>query len=158
LNFETYPLFYRAPFGDLAIQCTETTLLNITFLASPSFPSTAKFPLAGEIFAQLDAYFKAADFVFDLPFVIKGTPHQQAVWRAIETISIGQTRSYGVLAAEIGSSAQAVGQACGNNPIPIIIPCHRVVAKTGLGGFFHQKQGQAVNIKHWLLQHEQSVC
>ena len=66
----------------------------------------------------------------------------------------GQTRQYGELAAQIGSSARAVGQACGNNPIPVVIPCHRVVGKSGMGGFMHHSGGYALDIKRWLLAHE----
>jgi methylated-DNA-[protein]-cysteine S-methyltransferase len=146
---------YRAPFGVLGIQCSEQQLLSLTFLPDVSLLPPAQHALAREVSAQLDAYLKAADFVFDLPFQLAGTPHQQAVWRAMRAIPCGQTRRYGELASEIGSSAQAVGQACGHNPLPIVVPCHRVVAKTGLGGFFHRQDSDALNIKRWLLQHEQ---
>jgi methylated-DNA-[protein]-cysteine S-methyltransferase len=67
----------------------------------------------------------------------------------------GKTRSYGELAAELKSAAQAIGQACGTNPIPIIIPCHRVVGKAGLGGFMKHADGDPLEIKRWLLDHEQ---
>lgn len=67
----------------------------------------------------------------------------------------GQTRSYGELAAQLKSGAQAVGQACGANPIPVIIPCHRVVGKSGLGGFMRHANGAPLDIKRWLLAHEQ---
>ena len=67
----------------------------------------------------------------------------------------GETRSYGDLAAELKSGAQAVGQACGANPIPIIIPCHRVVGKAGLGGFMRDASGPSLDIKRWLLKYEQ---
>jgi methylated-DNA-[protein]-cysteine S-methyltransferase len=72
----------------------------------------------------------------------------------MQDIPCGQTRTYGEMAAQIGSSAQAVGQACGSNPVPVVIPCHRVVSKLGLGGFMRHAEGEALDIKRWLLAHE----
>ena len=69
-------------------------------------------------------------------------------------IPCGHVLTYGEIAAQLGSSPRAVGQACGNNPIPIVIPCHRVVAKSGMGGFMHHNGGFALDIKRWLLAHE----
>lgn len=118
---------------------------------------------------QLDAYFGGRLKDFDLPLAPEGGPFNQAVWREMQAIGYGETRTYGEIAAAIsedllpglkltGSSkpghshAQAVGQACGANPIPILIPCHRVVAANGrLGGF---SGGRGVDTKRWLLIHE----
>ena len=72
----------------------------------------------------------------------------------MRAIRSGKVQSYGDLAARIGSASLAVGQACGNNPIPIVIPCHRVVGKSGIGGFAKQRDGHMVDIKRWLLAHE----
>ncbi len=85
--------------------------------------------------AQLRAYLNGERDQFDLPLRPEGSEFQQSVYRAMQAIPKGQTRSYGDLATDIGAPAQAIGQACGSNPIPIIIPCHRVVAGNGLGGF-----------------------
>ena len=85
---------------------------------------------------QLERYFDGDGRPFELPLAPAGTPFQQAVWRAMSEIPAGQTRSYGELAAAVGSAARAVGGACGANPIPIIVPCHRVLAAGGaLGGY-----------------------
>ena len=104
---------------------------------------------------QLLAYFENPDSRFDIPLRLNGTAHQTKVWQAMCAIPRGETRSYGELAATLQSCAQAVGQACGANPVPIIIPCHRVVGKAGLGGFMHHSGGYALDIKRWLLAHEQ---
>jgi methylated-DNA-[protein]-cysteine S-methyltransferase len=82
------------------------------------------------------------------------TAHRQKVWQAMLNIPRGQTRSYGELAAGLHSCAQAVGQACGANPIPIIIPCHRIVGSAGLGGFMKSTGNAQLDIKRWLLKHE----
>jgi len=143
-----------APFGKLGIRCSDADLLGIKFLSTRvrELPPTS--PMAREICRQLQAYLAHADFEIDLPFELDGTHHQCKVWQAMLAIPCGQTRSYGELAAQIDSGAQAVGQACGSNPIPLVIPCHRVVGKTGLGGFMHRADSTALDIKRWLLAHE----
>ncbi|WP_298436136.1 methylated-DNA--[protein]-cysteine S-methyltransferase [uncultured Jannaschia sp.] len=105
-----------------------------------------------EVRAQLAAYFDGRLTRFDLALAPGGTPFQQEVWRALRDIPQGRTRSYGEIAAAIGrpKGAQAVGQANGANPIPIVIPCHRVVANDGgIGGF-----SGGLDIKRRLLAHE----
>ena len=89
--------------------------------------------------AELAAYFAGARLDFDLPTAPAGTPHDRKVWRAMQQIPAGQTRTYGEVARAISSSPRAVGNACGRNPIPIVIPCHRIVAAGGaLGGYSGQ--------------------
>lgn len=102
---------------------------------------------------QLVSYLKQPTTFFDLPLDQQGTVFQQKVWQAIATIPCGQTRTYGELALQIGSGPRAVANACGANQLPLVIPCHRVVAKNGLGGFMQGKQN-SLAIKKWLLQHE----
>ena len=84
-----------------------------------------------------------------------GTLFQQRVWRALRRIPSGQVRSYGQPRAHFGTSARAVGGARRANPIPVLIPCHRVVSATGEGGFMGKTAGRAMTIKRWLLHHEQ---
>ncbi|GAB4118364.1 MAG: methylated-DNA--[protein]-cysteine S-methyltransferase [Sideroxydans sp.] len=143
-----------APFGKLAILCSDEDLLGVEFVSAHMKAQPPTSPMAREICDQLAAYFADAGFEFDLPFTLDGTHHQCKVWQAMLDIPRGETLTYGELAQWIGSSARAVGQACGNNPIPIIIPCHRVVSASGLGGFMHHAEGDALAIKRWLLAHE----
>jgi len=98
--------------------------------------------------AQLDAYFDGALKEFDLPLAPAGTTYRRAVWQALCDIPYGETRSYRVIAAKAGGSARSVGQANGRNPIPLIIPCHRVVATTHIGGY---SGGEGLPTKRWLL-------
>ncbi len=89
--------------------------------------------------AELAAYFAGEPYSFDLPVAPAGTAHDRKVWRAMQDIPPGETRTYGDIARAIGSGAQAVGNACGRNPIPIVIPCHRIVGANGaLGGYSGQ--------------------
>jgi methylated-DNA-[protein]-cysteine S-methyltransferase len=76
------------------------------------------------------------------------------VWERVQSIPRGQTRSYMDIARELRSGPRPVGMACGANRIPLVIPCHRVVASRGIGGFMHSRGGHAIEIKRWLLRHE----
>ncbi len=144
----------HTPFGVLGISCSDEALTGISFLAPGSTPFAPRSALAREVCAQLRAYIDDAGYRFDLPLKAEGTPHQRKVWQAMCAIPRGQVRSYGDVARELGSSALAVGQACGANPIPIVIPCHRIVGRSGLGGFANQRDGYLLDIKRWLLAHE----
>lgn len=84
-----------------------------------------------------------------------GTPYQQRVWRVIELIGCGETRSYLEIAEQLGSGPRAVAGACRQNPYPLLIPCHRVVGVRGIGGFCGQREGSLVAIKRWLIAHDQ---
>jgi methylated-DNA-[protein]-cysteine S-methyltransferase len=149
-----YQAIISAPFGKLGIRCSDTDLLGIEFLPQSTKLQAPVGAMAQTVCAELQAYLADPQHEIDLPFELDGTHHQCNVWQAMLDIPSGQTRSYGELAAGIGSSAQAVGQACGSNPIPLVIPCHRVVGKTGLGGFMHRADEDALDIKRWLLAHE----
>jgi methylated-DNA-[protein]-cysteine S-methyltransferase len=92
-------------------------------------------PLLIEAARQLEAYFDRRLTHFDLPLTPVGSPFDQRVWQAMRQIPHGQTRTYGELAMEVGSAPRAVGGACGRNPIPIVIPCHRILARNGFGGY-----------------------
>jgi methylated-DNA-[protein]-cysteine S-methyltransferase len=106
-----------------------------------------------EAVSQLHAYFDGARRQFDLPLALAGTPYRTRVWNALRTIPYGQTMSYAALAAAAGGSARSVGQANASNPIPIIIPGHRVTASSGLGGY---SGGDGLATKRWLLALEAS--
>lgn len=92
-------------------------------------------PVAARAEAQLTQYLEGRRTTFDLPLAPQGSAFQLAFYDVLLAIPFGQTRTYGDIAAEMGVPAQAIGQACGGNPIPILIPCHRVLGANGLGGF-----------------------
>lgn len=106
---------------------------------------------------ELQAYFADPEHPIDCPVATAGTAFQRRVWERIAAIPSGATTTYGAIAAELGSSARAVGNACRANPVPLCVPCHRVVAAKGLGGFAGDRDGRLVRIKHWLLAHEAGV-
>jgi len=153
-----YTAKFSTPFAVLGVRSAEGRLSGIDFLPLDEKPLAPQDVFARQVGDQIAAYLRDPDFVFDLPLKLEGTAHQAKVWNMLAAIPRGEVRTYGEIAARIGSSPRAVGQACGSNPIPIIIPCHRVVSKSGAGGFMHQSGGDALTIKHWLLQHERRAA
>ena len=143
------------PFSVLGIRCADDKLTGIDFLPVTEKTKAPDDAFAEDVCRQLLGYLENPDYEFSIPLEPGGTPHQQKVWQAMLAIPRGLTKSYGELAAELKSGAQAVGQACGANPIPIVIPCHRVLGKSGLGGFMKHGSGAPLDIKRWLLAHEQ---
>lgn len=141
------------PFGLLGIRTAGGCLAEIAFLESGA-PLAPRDRTAERAWAQLQAYFLDPEFRFELPLARAGTPFQRRVWGKIAAIGSGRTRSYGELARELDSAPRAVGQACGANPLPLVIPCHRVLAANGIGGFAHHENGFHVSVKRWLLAHE----
>ena len=144
-----------APFAILGIHTEEDWLTGIDYLPLDTLPFEPQNPLAREVCQQLNEYLINPNFKFDLSLHIGGTTHQRRVWQAIQTIPSGLTRSYADIATQLHSAPRAVGQACGANRLPLVIPCHRVIAKNGgLGGFMNASDGIPIVIKSWLLRHE----
>jgi methylated-DNA-[protein]-cysteine S-methyltransferase len=157
---EAFQACLRTPFATLGISTSDTHVTGIRFLA-PSVPAKAppRDSIAFLACVQLQAYLDNARYAFDLPIALSGTHHRLQVWEAMQRIDSGKTRTYGELARELGSSARAVGGACGANPIPVVVPCHRVVGHTtAIGGFMGSRvEGFELGIKRWLLEHEGAI-
>lgn len=145
----------NAPFGQLSLSADHDFLTGIEFLLDPQAPKKPVSGLLKETEAQLAAYFRNPHHAFDLPMKLDGTPFQRRVWDALCAIPAGAPLTYGQLAKVLGTAPRAVGGACGANPIPIIVPCHRIVSASGIGGFMKTRYLGPLNIKSWLLQHEQ---
>ncbi len=144
-----------APFGKVGVRTDGARIVEIFYL-----PDTAEcLPPRSEVVlrlqAELEAYYANPDARFDVPLAIAGTAFQQQVWQAICAVPRGGLTTYGDIARKLGSVPRAVGQACGQNPLPIVIPCHRVVSASGIGGFSHHAEaGFHLEGKRWLLRHE----
>jgi methylated-DNA-[protein]-cysteine S-methyltransferase len=150
------PTFHQNPPFAIGIRCDDDQITGIEYLP-PCAPQPPHTLLAKETVRQLRTWLQDPHFVFGLPLAPAGTHFQRRVWQAIAAIPTGETRSYGDIAAQLGSGARAVGNACGANPYPVIVPCHRVIAANqGLGGFARNRGGFLLDIKRWLLQHERS--
>ena len=139
--------------GQLTI-CVDDDQLTSVKLNSQSKPTFPQTPLGKKIVEQIENYFNSSEFQFDLPLGQNGTEHQLKVWGALSKIPSGTVLTYGELAKKIGSSARAVGNACRNNPLPIVVPCHRIVAASDIGGFSGAQTGVLLDIKRDLLCHE----
>ena len=123
-----------SPVGCLALRARDDNIVALDWV--DAMTPRPNIPVLTEAARQLDAYFAGTLTAFDLPLAPDGTLHQKKVWDEMKTITFGGLRSYGDMATAIGSSARAVGTACGRNPIPIIVPCHRVIATGGsIGGY-----------------------
>ena len=125
-----------SPLGPLTLEARDGALTALRWGRARREDETN---LLARAAADLAAYFAGELHTFDLPVAPEGTEHDRKVWRAMQAIPPGETRTYGEIARAIGSGAQAVGNACGRNPIPIVIPCHRIVGANGaLGGYSGQ--------------------
>jgi methylated-DNA-[protein]-cysteine S-methyltransferase len=154
MNTLHYQAVVAAPGFALGVRCCDDEVTAIEFLEPQpeQAPTTA---LAAEAVRQLHAYLNDPDFAFDLPLRPAGTTFQRRVWAEIAAIPSGRTHTYGQLAKSLKNAPRSVGQACGANPYPVVVPCHRVVATGGgLGGFARERGGFLLDVKRWLLQHE----
>lgn len=156
MSAQAWDAIVAAPGFALGVRCDAAALQAIAFLPPCAEVAPDK-PLAAEAARQLRLYLRDPGHAFALPTRPSGTAYQCRVWAAIAAIPRGEVRTYGELAATLGSNARAVGQACGDNPLPVVIPCHRVVAKAGMGGFSHHAQGWLPEVKRWLLLHERPL-
>lgn len=138
-------LSLHGPIGDLTISEEVGRIVSVDWGWGCEQEETA---LLREARAQLFAHFDGILRAFDLPLAPAGTAYQRQVWEVLIRIPYGATRTYTEVAAEAGGAPRSVGQANGSNPIPIMIPCHRVVAAGGLGGY---SGGSGVDTKRWVL-------
>jgi len=144
-----------SPLGRLGLRLTADGLLACIEFVSDDSPLTRRPPSAARrVIEALQICFESAPCVDLPPLVPAPTPFQQRVREALLAIPPGQVRTYGQLARQLGSAPRAVGQACRRNPVPILVPCHRVVAASGLGGYAGETAGRRRAIKLRLLELE----
>lgn len=162
MNTMSFDAILPAPFGALGVRVQTDRLAELVFLPPGTALKAGHTPLLERVAHELAGYFAHAGHRFRLPCTLQGSPFRQRVWQALAEIPPGGTITYGELARRVDSAPRAVGQAVGDNPLPIIIPCHRVVAASfpgrgGLGGFMHSRTGFSQDIKRWLLEHEHAL-
>jgi methylated-DNA-[protein]-cysteine S-methyltransferase len=149
-----YDVIIEFPKMKVAVTTRDERVTDIRYLPPSVAPRAPGNALAERAARQLESYRENPDARFDLPLAIEGTEFQRRLWDALCTIPRGKTVTYGELAQRLGAEARAIGQACGDNRLPIVIPCHRVVAAKGIGGFAHATGGYLLEAKRWLLLHE----
>ena len=153
---ELFSAIVAAPFGAIGVRTEAGLLRELVYLQPHFHEKEAQDAVAQRAAEQLSRYFADPEYRFDLPLAPVGSAYQQRVWAAIASIPRGQVRTYGDVARLIRSAPRAVGQACGANWFPLLIPCHRVTAAGGLGGFSNHDDatGFHLGVKRWLLAHE----
>jgi len=152
-----YNAVVTAPFGKVGVQVDAAAgcVREIVYLDDSIPASAPDSALAERAARQIERYLADPAAPFELPLADVGTPFQRRVWQVMCEIPLGSVLTYGALARQIGGVPRAVGQACGDNPFPLVIPCHRVVGASGLGGFSHHGgDGFYPRVKRWLLMHE----
>lgn len=146
--------------GNLVLEISDGKLVSLTIDSNNQHASVqtkkslTSQQLVNAIRQQLGNYFTSVTPFADIELLPQGTAFQKSVWKELCNIPLGETRTYGDIAKILHSSPRAVGNACRKNPIAIIIPCHRVVSAQGIGGYAGQTQGEQLDIKRWLLNHE----
>lgn len=153
-TLEGFDAKLAAPFAVLGVRIVGEKLAGLEYLPLGVALLAPRTAFASEVCRQLDEYLKNPRFVFDLPFEYRGTEFQNRVWNIVHDIPSGQALSYGEVARIARTSPRPVGMACAANRLPLVIPCHRVVASRGIGGFMHSTRGRGIEIKRWLLNHE----
>lgn len=149
-----YACIWHSPVGPLGLHLERRELRGIDFLPPETPEQPPANPQTEAALDALKAYFNTPETPCAIPLRPAGTAFQQRVWAALRRIPWGETRTYGGVAAELGTSARALGNACRANPLPILIPCHRVVSAHGAGGYAGATGGKKLETKRWLLAHE----
>ena len=152
-----YSLVIDSPLGKLGIRLVDEKIHRLDYLGTAMRRRAPSCAVGRRLVEQLQTYFENPRAGFCVPFVLAGTPFQQCVWQALTDIPPGETLTYGELARRLDTGARAVGNACRRNPVSIIVPCHRVVAASGMGGYSGSTSGPQLDRKSWLLAHE-SQC
>ena len=150
-----YAAKLKVPFAVLGLRTNGHALTALSFLPATERTQAPTDTVAEQAVRELERYLADPGFRFTVPLAPEGTAFRQRVWAALRAIPPGESRTYGEVARAVASVPRAVGQACGDNPIALIVPCHRVIAANGApGGFMHVADGDPVAIKCWLLAHE----
>ena len=146
----------KTPCGLLRLDANGNKLLSVEWLLEECPEQSAQTQFLKDVVQQLQHYWSNPNTKFSIHKVKQGTAFMNRVWHALEQIPPGETRTYGDLAKSLNTSPRAIGNACRNNPYPLVVPCHRIVSATGLGGYDGQVGGEKLDIKEKLLTHEKT--
>lgn len=152
---DTIDTVIEVPFGQLLVSASDHWVTGIELNTTRASRVTAVSELITNMSEQLRDYFVQAHNHWSLPLANQGTVFQNKVWSYLQTIPVGKTRTYAEVAISLNTSARAVGNACRANPFMIVVPCHRVISSTSIGGYYGKTKGDEIMVKQWLLDHEQ---
>mgnify|MGYP000960608903 FL=1 len=151
---DDYQAIIATPLGRIGIRMAGEAVSALDYLPADTLEQPPKDAATRAAVEQLEAYFRDPRFPLTTPLAPAGTAFQQRAWKGLQAIPPGTALTYGELARRLDTAARAIGGACRSNPIPILIPCHRVVGQQGLGGYAGEVTGDPLAIKRWLLRHE----
>lgn len=154
MTIDSFDYVLPSPIGNLGLNISAKGIQRLFYIKKKQNTDIPTTGLGAEVHQQIMEYFELQRTEFDLPIDIQGTTYQNKVWDEVAKIAYGKSMTYGDLAKAISSGPRAVGNACRHNPIPIIIPCHRVVKKGAIGGYCGSVAGKEIQQKDWLLRHE----
>ena len=138
----------------MGIRTLDSNLIGLDFLPKGTREILPKTATGKLVWNALFSYLENPHALTEVPLASEGTEFQKKIWNALRRIPVGQVWTYSDLARSVDTAPRAAANACRRNKIPILIPCHRIVAKNGIGGYFGQKTGEMLDIKQWLLEHE----
>jgi methylated-DNA-[protein]-cysteine S-methyltransferase len=151
---QAFDAVFASPVGKLGICVQGKILCRLEFLSARYRFREAQSAQTDSVQQSILGYFEDPYRSPQIDVQLSGTVFQRRVWRALRRIPAGKVITYGALAERLGTSARAVGNACRSNPVPLVVPCHRVVARHGPGGFAGDHRGRLVQVKQWLLRAE----
>lgn len=151
---DSYQAIYQSPIGKLGLRSDGEALVSLALDHGQLKVDGEADEIIEQAILALDEYFANTETSDLPPIKMHGTPFQKKVWAHLKTIPAGKPQTYGEVAKKLGTHPRAVGGACRANPVVLLVPCHRVVAASGDGGFAGSADGEWPRIKHWLLQHE----
>jgi methylated-DNA-[protein]-cysteine S-methyltransferase len=154
MTIESFDYILPSPIGHLGLNISAKGIQRLFYIKTKQDSNIPAAGFGAKVHQQIMEYFELQRTEFDLPIDIQGTAYQNRVWSEVAKIAYGESLTYGDIAKAINSGPRAVGNACRHNPIPIIIPCHRVVKKSGIGGYCGSVVGKEIQQKDWLLRHE----
>ena len=147
-----YDAVYVSPLGPIGVKMEGDSITAIDWLSPRARKRKASNKNVARLIKALDAYFTTGKDLPDYSLEMTGTAFQKKVWNALQKIPSGKVLTYGDLAKKLKTGSRAIGMGCRTNPVALLVPCHRVVAANGLGGYMGDKQ--RTEIKAWLLRHE----
>ena len=149
-----YQAVIATPLGRVGIRMAGEAVSALDYLPADAPEQSPADAATWAVVEQLEAFFRDPRYPLTMSLAPAGTAFQQRVWSSLQSIPVGTVLTYGELARQLDTAARAIGGACRSNPIPILIPCHRVVSRQGLGGYAGEVTGDPLAIKRWLLRHE----
>ncbi len=156
MSVQDYDIIFDTPVETLGIRLDGDAIEEVVWLPGNVCKDNPRHPLANRLKSDILYFLDKGVPLPEVKMNLYGSAFQLMVWRALQSIMVGDVMSYGQLAKRLNTGSRAIGQACRTNPVVLFIPCHRIVAASGVGGYMGKKN--RINIKSWLLEHERKYA